>query len=126
MNDPIINKPIDPRVKKFIIPLLRKRWLYWPPRTNVIRAACIERGNYQCNVCKQTGFTRNSLHVDHISPVQNLETGLNTWYDLLLFIIRLYVDESELQAICSTCHDIKTHTENQMRAFYRKTRKKKK
>lgn len=112
---------ISARIKKFLIPILRKSWLRWPARQNVIKQARVERGSYQCNICKQVGFKRQDLHVDHISPVVNIEDGFKTLDE---YATRLYVEEDQLQAVCKTCHEIKTRNEDQMRKFY-KTRKKK-
>lgn len=114
---------IDLRIKRFLTPILRKAWLRWPARQNVIKSARVERGNYQCNICRQTGFSRNDLQVDHIVPVVDIEVGFNTWDE---YVSRLYVNEEELQAICRTCHDIKTMTEQKMRKHYRNRKKKKK
>lgn len=115
----LLNKPIDKRVKGFIVRALRRFWLYWEPRQTVVKNAMVSRGFYKCNVCKGESFKRNELHVDHIEPVQNVQFAMTTWYDLILWITRLYVDVDKLQAICPTCHDIKTRTENNMRKFYK-------
>lgn len=113
---------ISARIKKFLIPILRKSWLRWTARQNVIKAARVERGSYKCNICKQIGFKRQQLHVDHINPVVSVEDGFQSLDE---FVSRLYVEEHELQVICEPCHYIKTQTENKMRQFH-KTRKKKK
>lgn len=120
----MINNKIDPKIKKFLIPRLRKAWLMWPERQACIKAARVERGSYKCAICKQEGFKRNDLHVDHISPAQNVETGLDTWYDLIIWITKLYVYIPDLQACCEQCHSSKTFIENKMRQFYRTQKKK--
>lgn len=112
---------ISARIKKFLIPILRKAWLRWPARQNVIKTARVERGSYQCNICKQVGFKRTDLQIDHINPVVNIEEGFTTLDE---FVSRLYVEEEFLQAACRPCHEQKSLIENKMRKFY-KTRKKK-
>lgn len=119
----MINNPIDPRIKKFMIPLLRRQWLYWPPRQTAIKRAMVDRGNYRCENCKQEGFKRNDLQVDHVTPVQTLETKLVTWYDLIMFISRLFVEADALSALCKPCHTIKTSLESKMRKHYRDVQK---
>ncbi len=111
---------ISARIKKFLIPILRKNWLRWTARQNVIKQARVERGSYQCNICKQVGFKRQQLHVDHINPVVSVEDGFQSLDE---FVSRLYVDEHELQALCLTCHEIKTNTENKMRQFHKDEKK---
>jgi len=111
---------ITPKLKKFLIPILRKYWLRWPARQNAIKQARIERGSYQCNICKQIGFKRQDLHVDHIDPVVNVEDGFTTLDE---FVSRLYVEENQLQATCHQCHELKTLTENQMRKFHKDQKK---
>ncbi len=114
---------ISPRIKKFLIPILRKSWLRWTARQNVIKAARVERGSYQCNICKQIGFKRQDLEVDHINPVVDIERQFKTLDE---YVTRLFVDEEDLQAICQSCHFIKTSTENKMRNYYKNVRKKRK
>lgn len=112
---------MEKRLKKFLIPILRKMWLRWPARTNVIKQSRVERGSYKCNICKQVGFSRTDLHVDHISPVINPEEGFSTWDE---YIARLYVTEEELQVCCKTCHEHKTLLETKMRSYYKNSKKK--
>lgn len=114
---------ISPRIKKFLIPILRRSWLRWTARQNVIKAARVERGSYQCNICKQVGFKRQQLHIDHISPVVDIEDGFTTLDE---YVSRLYVNEDQLQAVCHLCHEIKTSVENKMRNFHKSNVRKKK
>lgn len=126
MNLELLQQPIHPNVKRFIVPLLRKRWLYWPARSEAIKLSRTGPNQYRCNICKRPDFQRNELQVDHIDPVQEVGTTLQTWYDLIMFIIRLFVDKEKLQVVCKPCHEIKTKTENEMRKFYKKEAKPKK
>lgn len=119
----LLSEPIHPNVKRFIVPLLRRRWMYWPARSDAIRAAKVAPNRHKCNICKKDDFKRNELHVDHISPVRDVMTSMKTWYDLIMFIIRLFVDADKLQILCITCHAQKTKIEMEMRKFYRKEEK---
>ena len=119
----IINQPIDPLVKKFLIPTLRRQWMYWPARQTVLKRCMVDRGNYRCEICKQPGFKRNELQIDHIEPVQVLETKLLTWHDLIIYITRMFVYENKLQGVCLVCHSLKTSLETKMRKFYRDQKK---
>lgn len=127
MIDNHLKQPLHPDtlkfVKKYVIRTLRRYWRYYPPRTEAIKRAQIDRGNYQCNICKQTGFSREQLQVDHIVPSQTLENGVTSWYDLIMFISRLFVQVDDLQTACLTCHEIKTKQENIMRKYYRDKKK---
>lgn len=120
----MINQPIDQRIKRFLVPMLRKQWLYWPARQEAIKRAMVDRGNYKCEMCGQSGFKRNELQVDHIEPVQTLETKLVSWYDLIMFITRLFVEADKLQALDKQCHQIKSNLETKMRKHYRDEAKK--
>lgn len=107
-------KTIEQKRKTFLIPKLRRMSMWWKPRTEVIQAAQLERGMYQCQLCKTT-HKRHELVVDHIQPVIDLE-GFTTWDD---YINSLFCDINNLQAICHSCHDAKTLIENQYREIKR-------
>jgi 5-methylcytosine-specific restriction endonuclease McrA len=122
-----LNQPIEPNtlkfIKKYIVRALRRYWRYFPSRSTAIKRARLERGVYQCEMCKQTGFSSNQLQVDHIIPAQTLENGINTWFDLIMFIKRLYVSPEDLQTLCYVCHSVKSQQEVQMRKYYRNLKK---
>jgi 5-methylcytosine-specific restriction endonuclease McrA len=61
----------------------------------------------QCEICKEwVGSTK--LAVDHIDPVISVEYGFQDWNT---FVKRLWCDKTNLQRICSCCHDLKTKEE---------------
>jgi len=61
----------------------------------------------QCEVCKSwVGSTK--IAVDHVTPVVSVEEGFQDWNE---FMARLWCDRSNLQRICSDCHDSKTQIE---------------
>lgn len=118
-----LNSPIPKDIKKLLVPVLRKYWKYWPTRNQAIKNSRVARGNYQCAMCKVSTFKRTELHVDHIDPVQTLYNKLETWYDMIMFISRLFVSEDKLQVLCAPCHTVKTSLETKMRKHYRNEKK---
>lgn len=61
----------------------------------------------QCETC-QSWVGSTKIAVDHIIPVVSVENGFQDWNE---FMARLWCDRSNLQRICSTCHDVKTQIE---------------
>lgn len=120
-----LNSPIEPNLKRIIVPILRKYWRYSKVRMDAIKAARVSRGKYRCNMCKQETFGRHDIQVDHIDPAQTLATKMVTWYDLIFFISRLFVDNiDKLQVLDKICHKIKTGIETKLRIKNRKAKKK--
>lgn len=109
----------DAMLKKFLIPLLRKKSLYWPGRTQALNMARVERGFYLCANCKNK-FGRKNVHVDHIKSVIDTSRGWDSWD---VYIKRLFVPASQLQVLCIGCHNSKTLVENNLRKI-NKNRKK--
>jgi 5-methylcytosine-specific restriction endonuclease McrA len=104
------NKEIN--LKTYLIPKLRSISLYWPARQEAIRRCMVERGNYRCEGCGQTGFKRQELQLDHKDPVIDIQEG---WQGFDVFVERLYCPASGFQCLCEVCHTIKTETEKQLR-----------
>lgn len=77
----------------------------------------MRRVRYKCNVCKNM-FNSRDVAVDHIVPIANndgfplLPNGEPDWNT---FIARLFCDGSNLQTICTDCHDLKSATEGTKR-----------
>ncbi len=124
LNIELLNSPIDPNLKRLIVAALRRYSMYWKPRELAVTNARVSRGNYKCNICKIDTFKRPDIQVDHIIPAVDTKTGLKNWYDLIIFIIGLYSSTENFQAICRTCHSIKSSGESKMRKFYRDEKKK--
>ena len=61
----------------------------------------------QCEVCN-TWVGSTKIVVDHMLPVISVEDGFQDWNE---FMERLWCDRSNLQRICSSCHDVKTQQE---------------
>ena len=66
-----------------------------------------------CSECKNF-IPKSYMEVDHISPVVPYNTTLEnmSWDEL---VNRIWCEESNLQAICENCHDIKTKLERKLR-----------
>lgn len=107
------------QVNTFVKNTLRRASLRWPPRNEAIKAARIERGLYQCAMCKN-GFKRDQVHLDHIYPVVSLSEGYVDWNE---YIARLLVKSEGFQVLCSTCHTYKTSVEDKTRAILNQQRK---
>jgi hypothetical protein len=126
--EPILSST-DKRFRSTLIAVLRRFSRFWEPSSNVLKNARIGRGIYQCKACSKIVGPKD-IKVDHIEPVIPV-TGFTTWDDL---IVRLFCEESGLQAICKICHDEKTKKENEQRralikekavlGYYKKKRKK--
>lgn len=110
-----------PNLKSFVTHTLRRASFRWPYRGEAMTNARVERGVYKCALC--LGHFRNKeIHLDHIDPIVPI-TGFVSWDD---FINKLFCEASGYQVLCSTCHESKTTTENEMRKYYRNLNKPKK
>lgn len=90
---------------------LRQKSRWWKPILATKAAARraykgpnkLQKWEYQCNVCKKW-FKGTQVIVDHIKPVGTL----TEFSDLPAFVLGLFCEVDNLQAMCSTCHDAKT------------------
>lgn len=108
----------EAKYNSFIRSQLRKGWMKWPPKNNLLREARVERGVYKCECCGEltpatvkvpavtTGRLKKikGVNVDHIVPATPL-TGV---YDWDIFAHNLYCERDNLWVICHKCHDYKT------------------
>jgi 5-methylcytosine-specific restriction endonuclease McrA len=97
--------------KRFIVQILRRATYKWKPRTEALKKSKIERNQYKCAMCEGI-FTHKQVHVDHIIPVIDPASGFTNWDD---YITRMFPDERGFQILCTSCHDAKTQTENNIR-----------
>ena len=114
------------RFNTFVTSALRAGARRWPPKYETLKAAQTEKKtnpktgrmaqHYRCQICEKE-FTQKDMQVDHIKPVVDPKKGFTTWDD---FIQRLYCEASNLQAICTSCHKIKTKEEKEVRNGTRK------
>lgn len=121
----------DKRLKGQLVSSIKRVWHRHPNRVSVLKAAEIRRYElkkdgterskpyvfYSCASCgalckAQKSKAYSQAHVDHIDPVVPIGRQLSSWDE---YIERLFCDVSNLQILCSPCHDIKTKSENAKR-----------
>ena len=120
----------EAKFNSFIKNNLRRASMKWAPITECLRNATTKRGFKLCAGCGEEvpvtiknpdgrGRIKN-VHVDHINPIINPETGFTTWDDC---IDNMFSELDNLQVLCKKCHDIKTQTEkdkaSKRRGFYK-------
>jgi 5-methylcytosine-specific restriction endonuclease McrA len=104
---------------------LRRLTYKYPPRTETLRAARIERGLYKCQNCKLV-FKKKLINVDHIEPVipaggfPLTEDGKDDWTTI---IERLFCSQDNMQCLCVPCHKSKTLVNTLERRHYRHAKK---
>lgn len=122
------------RKHQFLISLLRNGSRKWPDKYQVKdEAKTVKKINektkrlaqhYRCASC-QGEFPSSDVQVDHIIPVICPTEGFIDWNT---YIDRLFCDKSNLQVLCTDCHDAKTATErtikNENRSASAKPRRK--
>lgn len=116
MNSPIPNWS-KAKFKGWIISLLRKGTLRYPPRNEVLKEAKTEKKinpssgrmaqHYKCAKCRQE-FPLSKVYVDHVVPVVDPVIGFIDWNN---YIERMFCHKENLQVLCSVCHDAKTAIE---------------
>lgn len=103
----------------FVKSQLRGGSMKWPPKNETLRNARRDRGIYLCNGCKELvtasvkveGKRKKNVFVDHIQPIVDPNEGFVSWDR---FINALYCDSSNLQVLCSSCHNAKTQEERRI------------
>lgn len=111
----------DAKFKGWVVSLLRRGTMRWPPRNEALQAAKTEKKinektgrmaqHYECASCKGQ-FSAKNVCVDHIEPVIHPEVGFVDWN---VYIERMFCSVVNLQILCSTCHDVKSANEKQQR-----------
>jgi len=107
-------------LKKFLIPLLRRRSLWWPPRNRAKSEARVGKGLYKCEICEQA-FSFKEIQMDHKIPVIDVKTQFTNWDS---YIRSLFCEKSNFAAVCKSCHYSKTLCENEQRAINKRKMKK--
>lgn len=98
----------------FIRSGLRAKNNRWPVKYDCLNAAKRpykgpnkrQKYEWQCNVCKEW-VTGKEIQADHVIPSGRLSKP----EDLMTFVPLLFCEMDNYQAICSTCHSIKTAEE---------------
>ena len=103
-------KPVNRNT--FVKFALRRASLRWPPRSEALKRARVERGRYACAMCGGL-FASNEVHIDHIIPVVDVQDGFTNWDN---YINRLLPEVEGFQILCHRDHEIKTSLEDAMRS----------
>lgn len=111
----------DAKFRGWIISLLRRGTMRWPPRNQcLVNAKTKKKRNkktnrlaqhYRCNGCKKD-FPLTNMVVDHIDPVIDVDEG---FIDFDIYIERMYCPLDNLQALCKPCHKKKCDEERKKR-----------
>lgn len=111
----------DAKFRGWIISLLRRGTIKWPPRNQCLANAKTKKKknkktnrlaqHYRCNGCKKE-FPLREVCVDHIQPVVSTKEGFT---DFDRYIERMYCSIEGLQVLCKTCHDEKSAEERKKR-----------
>lgn len=109
----------DKKLKRFLIPVLRRATYRWKDRNEAYVSARVDRGLYQCNSCKEC-FGPKDVVIDHIDPVVSIEDGFTDWTE---YVKRMFPEKDGFQVLCKPCHEIKTLMEDNLRTSARQKRK---
>lgn len=117
----VLNDELQKELRRFLIPKLRTASYRWYYRSEAIKAARIDRGVYECAMCKAR-LKNGEFKVDHKDPV----VPLDGWdgKDWTIYINRMFCDTKGFQILCDPCHTVKTDTEVQLRKMRREAKKK--
>lgn len=109
-------KEAEAFLRAWLIQKLRRLSYQWPSRKEAIKAARVERGKYECAMCKAAEVDKlygpKEIVADHIDPVISVEEGFVDWN---IYLKRLFCAENGFQVLCKSCHEIKTYLENDIR-----------
>lgn len=123
---------MDKDTQQYIMNTLRQGTTQWKGRSECLRRhrKLVHDGEFfkngkpkykyhwQCAHCKLWFRDQSQLEVDHI-----VEVGpLDSWDNIKDFIERLYCEQSNLQPLCSVCHQIKTSKFNAALRYQRKVK----
>jgi 5-methylcytosine-specific restriction endonuclease McrA len=109
----------EKKLKRFLIPVLRRATYRWKDREEAKKAARVERGLYKCAGCSEL-FGPNDVVIDHIDPVVSIEEGFIDWN---AYVTRMFPEQDGFQILCNPCHDLKTSLEDNLRTSARQKRK---
>ena len=124
---------MDIKTERYILNILRQGTITWKGRTECLNAArkrfrvglCVSEGLsgkfkfkwlYLCAMCDNY-FDLPFMEVDHIVEIGSFNGNFDE------YIRKMYCDQENLQALCTTCHKHKTRGFIASRDFVRKERK---
>lgn len=116
MKSPVKNWT-DAKWRSWVVSLLRRGTMKFPPRNDALRAAKTEKKinektgrmaqHYECAYCKGQ-FSAKNVCVDHIQPVIDPNGSFVDWNT---YIERMFCSVENLQVLCGDCHDVKSKEE---------------
>ncbi len=120
-----VKKWTDAKFKGWIISLLRRGTMKFPPRNECLKAAKTEKKinektgrmaqHFKCAGCGGE-CTSTNVVADHISPVVDPDVGFIDWNT---YIERMFCPVDNLQVLCNngenSCHHKKTKQEREWR-----------
>lgn len=94
---------LGPKDVKRLVTAIRRVWGW-----NYARRICLERAFDEDGfpVCEKCKTKTPKVYPDHIKPVGT--------FHVELFIKRMFVSSSQLQALCKNCHRLKTNKERKL------------
>ena len=109
------------RLKTFITSALRGAFRKYPPKYETLKEASVGKKvnkktgrlaeHFTCASCKQE-FPAKDVQCDHIEPCVDPKEGFVGWD---VYIKRMFCAKSNLQVLCTSCHDIKSADERKER-----------
>ena len=109
------------RLKTFITSTLRSGFRKFPPKFETLKEASVGKKlnkktnrmaeHFTCASCKGE-FPAKEVNVDHIEPCVDPKEGFINWD---VYIKRMFCDKSNLQVLCTKCHDVKSAEERKER-----------
>ena len=106
----------DAKYRSWIVSLLRKGTLRYPPRNEVLREARTEKKinpssgrlaqHYKCAECGGE-FPMSAVQVNHKEPVIG-EEGFISWDK---YIERMFCAKENFEVLCKSCHEVVTQKE---------------
>lgn len=116
MKSPVKNWT-DAKWRSWVVSLLRRGTMKFPPRNEALRAAKTEKKinektgrmaqHYRCAECLQE-FPAKGVCADHIQPVIDPNGSFVDWNT---YIERMFCPVENLQILCFACHDLKSSAE---------------
>ena len=111
----------DAKFKGWIISLLRRGTMRYPPRNECLNKAKTDKKinpasgrlaqHFKCKKCKKD-FPAKQVVVDHIKPAVDPKKGFVDWDT---YIERMFCALKNFQVLCKPCHDTKSAKEREAR-----------
>lgn len=102
----------------FVKNQLRSGSRKWAPIQDCLKRVKVARGLYKCDCCgaevpptivpEGSRKRVKNIIVDHVKPIVDPSIGFVDWNT---FVESLYCEADNLQALCLSCHTIKTNEE---------------